>query len=69
METGVVSRVVADRGFGFISTPGRPDQFFHVSELQGGLEWSELLQGRRVEFEIATAPDGRTRAVKVRPAR
>ena len=50
MAQGVVKKVVADRGFGFISGE-RGDVFFHhsVVEEEG---FDNLQEGQTVEFEI-----------------
>lgn len=66
--TGIIKRVVEERGFGFIepSGPG-PDVFFHMSALAGGLVFNEQLRGQRVEFDRESR-DGRSRATSVRPA-
>ena len=61
VSTGVVKRLLVDRGFGFIGRAGVPDVFFHVSACIG-----ETLprEGDRVEFDIK--PDVRPLAVNVR---
>lgn len=60
-------RHVNERRFGFISTPGREDIFFHANDLEPGLEFDGLLLERRVVFEIGDGKRG-PRAVNVRPA-
>lgn len=66
MYDGTVCSVRADRGFGFISSPGQPDVFFHMSDLDG-LAFDETLQQRRVQFDIIGTGKG-PRAANVRPA-
>lgn len=67
---GYVSKVIVDRGFGFIHRrDGQPDIFFHVSDIarDGGLIWGDQLQEREVGFRIVDSPKG-PRAVDVRAA-
>jgi len=67
MYQGFVTRVVADRGFGFIAVANQPDYFFHAKDLAGELDFDESLKERRVEFDILDSPKG-PRAVKIRAA-
>lgn len=65
MESGTVVRLNLERGFGFISPAVYgADVFFHFRTLQGDLEFSEQLIGRRVEYETGTH-NGRPCAVTV----
>ena len=58
MEQGKISRIVADRGFGFISREGQEkDLFFHSKELQG-VAFDELREGDSVQFEVSESPKG-----------
>ena len=58
MNTGKISRLVAERGFGFISQEGEEkDLFFHATELQD-VEYDSLQEGDEVSFEIAEGPKG-----------
>jgi CspA family cold shock protein len=66
MPKGIIRRLIADRGFGFIRTEKREDLFFHRSELEG-VDYSSLKEGQEVEFEVGQGPDGSC-AVKVRLA-
>ena len=68
---GTVTRLVTDRGFGFIEADGE-QFFFHQSALQG-VEYGELAEGTPVVFEVATEvhgdePGERPRAVNIRLA-
>ena len=64
MEQGKITRLVADRGFGFIHRDGEEkDLFFHATELQG-IEFKDLNEGDQVQFEINESPKGMN-AVKV----
>jgi cold shock protein len=45
---GTIKRLT-DKGFGFISTGGAKDLFFHSSSLQG-VTFEELREGQRVSF-------------------
>lgn len=58
MEQGTIKRLVSDRGFGFISREGSDkDLFFHSKELQG-VQFNELKEGDKVQFEVSESPKG-----------
>ena len=58
MPRGKITRLVTDRGFGFIDAEGQEkDLFFHSSELQG-VEFNELQEGDELEFELGESPKG-----------
>ncbi|MBI5191719.1 MAG: NYN domain-containing protein [Nitrospirae bacterium] len=54
---GVVKKKVADRGFGFIQTEEGLQYFFHLTDLEGDLEFQEVEEGLHVEFEIKKDPN------------
>jgi CspA family cold shock protein len=57
METGIIKRLT-DRGFGFIAREGSDkDLFFHSKELQG-VEYADLKEGDKVQFEVGDSPKG-----------
>jgi len=64
MQQGVIARLT-DKGFGFITREGEEkDLFFHRNELDG-VEYNDLREGDKVEFEVEEGPKG-LNAVKVR---
>ena len=70
MATGKITRIVRDRGFGFIQPEGSTQEvFFHKSSLESG-SFEELNEGTTVEFESEPDPKqpNRSRAAKVRPS-
>jgi len=67
VATGTVKKVVADRGFGFITAEDGKEYFFHRSGLDSSLDFDRLAGGEKVEFEIESSPKG-PRAAKVRSA-
>jgi len=67
MATGIVKKVVSDRGFGFITAGDEKDYFFHRSAVAASLDFDRLVGGERVQFEIEQDPKG-VRASNVRPA-
>jgi cold shock CspA family protein len=68
MPHGTIKSIIADKGFGFIASPGEADVFFHFRTLIG-LEFDEQLTGRRVTYEVGIdEKSGRTRAITVRAA-
>ncbi|MFA6973286.1 MAG: cold shock domain-containing protein [Parcubacteria group bacterium] len=57
MQTGTIKRLT-DRGFGFIAVEGSDkDLFFHSKELQG-VQYNDLKEGDKVQFEVAESPKG-----------
>jgi cold shock protein len=67
MTTGTIKKVVADRGFGFITAEDGKDYFFHRGALTAPLDFDRLVGGERVSFEIETSPKG-PRAIQVTEA-
>jgi CspA family cold shock protein len=54
--TGEIKKKVADRGFGFIHASDGCDYFFHLSDLEADLNFDELVEGTRVDFEVKREP-------------
>lgn len=54
--TGEVKKKVADRGFGFIQASDGFDYFFHLSDLESGLDFLAIQEGMQVTFEVKRAP-------------
>ena len=67
MTTGTIKKVIADRGFGFITAEDGKDYFFHRGGLQPSLDFDRLTGGERVTFEIESSPKG-PRATQVAAA-
>jgi CspA family cold shock protein len=67
VATGTIKKVVADRGFGFITAEDAKEYFFHRSALDSSLDFDRMTGGERVEFEIEQSPKG-PRAARVRAA-
>jgi len=63
--SGTIKKVVAERGFGFITSEDQKDYFFHRSSLDSTLDFDRLVGGEKVEFEIEQSPKG-PRAARVR---
>lgn len=61
MQNGTIKKLVADRGFGFITADDGKDYFFHRSATP---EFDRLVGGEQVTFEIEQSPKG-PRAGKV----
>jgi CspA family cold shock protein len=64
MHTGKIKKLVADRGFGFISDTDGNEVFFHKSSLLDS-QFEALKEDTDVEFEIEKSPKG-PRAMNVR---
>lgn len=55
---GTIKKIVAEKGFGFITVDGEEkDLFFHKNELKG-VSYEELKEGDRVSFEKTDSPKG-----------
>ncbi len=67
MSTGTVKKIVADRGFGFITAEDGKEYFFHRSGVQASLDFDRLVGGERVTFEVENSPKG-PRATQVAAA-
>lgn len=65
--TGTVKKLVADRGFGFITAEDGAEYFFHRSGVDASLAFEELAIGERVSFDIERSDKG-PRAGHVRAA-
>ncbi len=57
MPSGIIRRLVKDRGFGFIKSDDGQDLFFHRSELRG-VPFDFLKEGESVEFEKGEGSKG-----------
>ncbi len=58
MLTGSVKKVVADRGFGFITADDGQEYFFHRSSVDSSMEFDRLNGGERVSFDIERSDKG-----------
>ncbi len=56
MAEGTIKKLT-DKGFGFISTGGSKDLFFHSNSLQG-VRFEELREGQKVSFTQGQGPKG-----------
>lgn len=66
MAQGTIKKIVADKGFGFISGD-RGDVFFHHSALPAGA-FDTLREGQSVQYEIEQGQGGKgPRAINVKP--
>ncbi len=66
MQRGTIKKLVADKGFGFITGGDRgKDLFFHVSALKEG-RFESLYEGQEVNFESETDSRG-SKAIVVVP--
>jgi CspA family cold shock protein len=58
VTTGTIKKIVADRGFGFITADDSKDYFFHRDGLDRSLDFDRLVGGEKVQFEIEQSPKG-----------
>ncbi|MEN6458690.1 MAG: cold shock domain-containing protein [Thermoguttaceae bacterium] len=56
MAEGIIKKLT-NKGFGFISTGGAKDLFFHSSSLQG-VTFEELREGQKVSYTEGQSPKG-----------
>ena len=56
MAEGTIKKLT-DKGFGFISTGGAKDLFFHSSNLDG-VTFEQLQEGQRVSYTEGEGPKG-----------
>ncbi len=55
---GTIKKLIADKGFGFITVDGEEkDLFFHGNELKDA-KFEELKEGDRVSFDKTDSPKG-----------
>jgi len=55
--SGVIKRLVMDKGFGFIRDPQGAEHFFHRSGCEG-VEFEDLREGDAVTFRPGKGPKG-----------
>ena len=67
MATGTIKKVVADRGFGFITAEDTKEYFFHRDGLTASLDFDRLAGGEKVQFDVEQGPKG-ARAKNVQTA-
>ena len=58
MTTGTIKKVVAERGFGFITAEDAKEYFFHRDGLDASLNFDRLKGGEKVQFEVEAGPKG-----------
>ena len=62
---GVIKKLIADKGFGFIAVEGQEkDLFFHSNSLVD-VQFSDLKEGDAVTFDVEDSPKGKN-AVNVK---
>jgi len=69
MLIGVISKIVSDKGIGFIAPcADGPDVFFHFSAVVGG-QFEQLKEGQSVSFDLdrTKGTRDRPRAAQVEP--
>lgn len=49
---GIVTRKISDRGYGFIEAEDGTNYFFHLTDLRDNLDFYDIEEGLRVEFEV-----------------
>jgi CspA family cold shock protein len=57
MTSGVIRRVVGERGFGFVSSDSGRDIFFHYSELSG-VNFRSLKEGQKLVYRVGLSTKG-----------
>lgn len=54
--TGIIYGKKDDRGFGFIRVDNGKEYFFHLTDLQQDLQFEDVQNGLRVDFEVKKEP-------------
>jgi CspA family cold shock protein len=67
MASGTIKKVVADRGFGFITGEDGKDYFFHRDGLNESIDFDRLVGGENVTFDVESNPRG-PRAANIKAA-
>jgi cold shock protein len=57
MAEGTIKKLITDKGFGFISTGGAKDLFFHSTAVEG-VRFEELREGQNVSYTEGRGPKG-----------
>lgn len=57
MKNGVIRLLDGERGYGFVSSTGGRDIFFHYSELQG-VKFQTLKRGQSVSYRVGLGDKG-----------
>lgn len=65
VTTGIISRLVKSKGFGFIKWAGGYELYFHKSQVQGAT-FESLIQGQSIVFRIGLNQKG-LQAIEVKP--
>ena len=55
---GRIKKLVRERGFGFVQRDDGQEYFFHLTDLESGLGWEGLEEGRDVNFDVRRDPMG-----------
>ena len=55
---GHVKKLMRERGFGFVQRDDGQEYFFHLTDLESGLGWEGLEEGRAVTFDVRRYPMG-----------
>ena len=61
MATGTIKKVVADRGFGFITAEDAKEYFFHRGGLESSLDFDRLVGGEKRRVRDRAEPQGAAR--------
>ncbi|MBI4138490.1 MAG: cold shock domain-containing protein [Candidatus Wildermuthbacteria bacterium] len=56
--TGTIKKLVAERGFGFISREGEEKELFFHSKDLSGVTFEELKEGDTLSFEVVDTDKG-----------
>ena len=56
MTTGVIKKLISEKGFGFIAYDQK-EIFFHHSQMEEG-SFDSLQEGQTVEFSVGSSPKG-----------
>ncbi len=55
-QIGSVKKIFPERQYGFLASLDGNDYYFHLTDLAGEIDFGELREGQRVEFEVRRRP-------------
>ena len=67
VTNGTITRLISERGFGFISGQDGKEYFFHRAGVAPSVDFDRLVGGEAVTFEVEAGPKG-PRAIQVQMA-
>lgn len=61
---GIIEKIIKDKGYGFLRSKSGEQYYFHFTDLDSSVEWSEIAVGVKVAFEVKAPPSDKAGAVR-----